>query len=343
MSHDSQAPSLLPQRHDAPDERDPETPATTRRLATRASSLGRYSGLMVWAVLILIFGLWIPDLFLTTQTLKVVASNEAITAVLAIGLLLPTAAGVFDLSIAGTMAVSITVVVWAQTQGLSVGASIALTLLVGALIGGTNAFVVVVLKVDSFIATLGMTSILAAAAYKITNGVPIVEGIQQSFLQISRAEPFGIPSPVLYLAVVAFVVWYVIEYTPAGRYLFAVGGNVDASRLSGVPVNRMIAGSLIASGVIGAFAGVLLASRIGSASPSLGADYLLPAFSAVFLGATQIKAGRVNVLGTLIAVYLIATGVKGLQLVGAEPYVNSLFNGVALIAAVALAGRSSRR
>jgi ribose transport system permease protein len=138
----------------------------------------------------------------------------------------------------------------------------------------------------------------------------------------------------------AIVLWWLLEYTPVGRYLYGIGGNPQAARLAGIRVGRITTGAFLLSGLVAAFAGVVLAAQLGSASPDVGGPYLLPAFSAVFLGATQVFPGRVNVPGTLIAIFLLATGVKGLQLAGAPSYVNDLFNGAALIIAVALAARA---
>lgn len=310
----------------------------------RRLSLGldRFSGLYVWALLIAVFGLWMPSLFLTADNARIIAGDEAITAILAFGLIVPLAAGVFDLSIAGTMGFSSVVVIWYQSHGHNPVVGAILAVLVGSLIGAVNGFVVVKLRVDSFIATLGMSSVLAAAAYWATNGQQIVDGISPSFLQLSIAQWFGVPAPVFYMAALGILLWVFLEYRPGGRYLYAVGGNPQAARLAGVRVNRVIAGSLVASATIAGFAGVLLAAKLGTGNATSGPPYLLPAFSAVFLGATQIKRGRVNVLGCLIAIYLLATGVKGLQLAGAPVYLNDLFNGLALILAVALAGRSRR-
>ena len=127
----------------------------------------------------------------------------------------------------------------------------------------------------------------------------------------------GIPLPFYVMIVLAIIIYIVIEYLPVGRYLYASGGNPQAARLAGVRVNRVVFGSLVASSLVAGITGVVLAARIGTASPDIGPSYLLPAFSAVFLGSTQIKPGRVNVIGTLVAIYLLATGVKGLQLAGA--------------------------
>ena len=311
----------------------------------RRFSLGmdRFSGLYVWAALIIIFGIWVPDTFLRVNTLTIILGDQAITAMLALGIIIPLAAGVFDLSFAGVCGVAVAVTAWAQVEGWNPAAAALLAVLVATAIGAVNGFVVVKLKVNSFIATLGMSSLLLALTYWITDGVQIVSGFRDWFLDLGTLQIIGIPLPFYAMVVLAIVVYIVIEYLPIGRYLYASGGNPVAARLAGVRVDRIVFGSLVVSSLVAGLAGVVLAARLGTASPDIGPSYLLPAFSAVFLGSTQIKPGRVNVVGTLIAIYLLATGVKGLQLAGAPVYVDDLFNGAALIIAVALAARSARK
>lgn len=305
----------------------------------------KYSGLYVWAVLIVIFSLWIPDLFLQVSTLKQVLIFQAIAAIVALGLIIPVAAGAFDLTVAGTLTVSVCFTAWALLNHKGVIFAAGGALLIGVIVGLANSFVVVKLKVDSFIGTLGMSSILIAVAYMITDSSQIVLSTEgyAPFFEFAREEIFGLPRSVYYAAAIAAFFWWILEYTPGGRYLYAVGGNPVASRLAGVRVGRIIMLSFIASAVTSAFAGIVYLSTIGTATPDSGSGYLLPAFSAVFLGATQIRPGRVNVLGTLVAIFLLATGVTGLQLAGAPSYVTELFNGAALIIAVALAARTARR
>jgi ribose transport system permease protein len=306
--------------------------------------LDRFSGLYVWAVLIIVFSLWVPDLFPTTQNFRIIASSQATAAIVALGLLVPVACGVFDLSIAGTLAVSETLVIWMQTNGHGTFLGIVLGLAAGLVVGLVNAFVVIKLRVDSFIATLGMSSILLAVVLGLTDGAFLSgKGGGGAFTSFGQNKLWGLPLPVFYMLGLALILWWLLEYTPVGRYLYGIGGNPQAARLAGVRVNRITTGAFATSGVLAAFAGVVLAAELGSANPSVGDGYLLPAFSAVFLGATQIRPGRVNVLGTLIAIFLLATGVKGLQLAGAPNYIEALFNGAALIIAVALSARTSMR
>jgi ribose transport system permease protein len=318
-------------------------PARARRSWAATLGLDRFSGLYVWAALILLFALWVPHLFLTATNFRIIAGSQAITAMVALGLIVPVACGAFDLSIGGTLGMGVCIVVWFQANHHGFILGIFAALAFGLLVGLVNSFVVVVLHVDSFIATLGMGSILSAGTTWVTGGFQVANGISPHFTAIGQKQVLGLPLPVYYMVILAIILWWLLEYTPAGRYLYSVGGNPQAARLAGIRVGRITTSAFVICGVVAAFAGVMLAAELGSSSPDVGVPYLLPAFTAVFLGATQILPGRVNVLGTLIAIFLLATGVKGLQLAGAPGYINDLFNGVALIIAVALAVRFTQR
>ncbi|MCW2785394.1 MAG: lsrD [Marmoricola sp.] len=323
----------------------PNGSAAGARASRRRIGFGfnKFSGLYLWAIVIVFFAIRLPQTFGTTQNFKIMAGDQAITAMVALALILPVAAGVFDLSVAANVGFCVCVVTRLQMHGMSAPIAILMTLFAGALVGVVNGFVVVRLEVDSFIATLGMSSILAAGAYWITGGQQLVGGVSQKFLNLGQNTLWGISYPFYYMLVLSLVLYIIVEHTPVGRYLFAVGGNMQAARLTGLRVDRVRAGALICSSALAGLVGVILAASLGSASQDVGPPYLLAAFSAVFLGTTQIRPGRANVVGTLIAVYLLATGVKGLQLSGAPVWVNGLFNGVALIFAVALAARGARR
>jgi ribose transport system permease protein len=324
---------------------DPLPPARNPRRRLTASTLGldRFSGLYVFAVVIVLFGIWVPDTFLTTANLRLIASQEAITCLLALAVIIPMAAGVFDLSFAAAMGLSTVVVAHLQQHGWNLALTVVIGILVGTLVGVVNGIFITRFEVSSFVTTLGTSSVLAAATYWLSSGFPIVDGISPHLIKVSTTQWFGISLIFFVMLAVAAVVHVVMEHTPSGRYLFAVGGNPQAARLAGLPVGRIIFMSMLASGTISGFAGVLLLAYLRSATYDVGPPYLLPAFSAAFLGATQIKAGRVNVLGTLIAVYLLATGVNGLQLAGAPVYINTLFGGLALLVAVTLAVRTARQ
>jgi ribose transport system permease protein len=306
--------------------------------------MDNFSLLILWAGLIVLFGILEPDTFLTTDTFKSILSAQAITAIMALSLLLPIASNQFDLSIAGAMGIAIVLVaVLLSETGLGIVPAIAVTLVGGVVIGCVNAFLIVKCRIGSFITTLATGSILYALINWLSNGEAITEGIPESFTDLGRTEVFGLPIFFFYMLAIAFVLWFVLEHRQTGRYLYAIGSNADAARLAGLKVGRLTAIALITSAVIATIAGIIFVTNIGAASTEAGPPYLLPAFAAAFLGATQFKAGNVNVLGTLVAVYALATGVKGVQLLGAPFWVEELFNGVALLVAVGLAVRSGRQ
>jgi ribose transport system permease protein len=314
----------------------PALPGAWRRVM-RTFSFRNASAVYVFVAIFIVFSIWVPSTFLTSQNWTVLLSNEAVTCIGALALVAPLAAGLFDLSIGASIGFGAVLVSWLLvTKGVSLAPAIIITLAAGAAIGVVNALLVIRLRVDSLIATLGMSSVIAALTAWISGSAQIV-GLSTTFQDIGSDKIFGIALPVYIMLVVAVIGWYLLERTAVGRRVYAVGGNIESARLSGIRVNWVIVGCLVACGVAGALAGVLEASELGTGDPTIGPSYLLPTFSAAFLGSTQIKAGRFNVWGTVLAVYVIAAGIKGLQLAGAPIWIPDLFNGLALLIAVALA------
>ncbi|HEX3930512.1 MAG TPA: ABC transporter permease [Nocardioides sp.] len=297
----------------------------------------RFSGLYLWALFIIVFGILKPSTFLTLDTAHSVASQQAISAMLGLALIVPLAAGVYDLSIGATANLAAVTAAWLQTNhGMPILPAIAISILAGVAIGIVNGFVTVVLGVNPFIATLGMATIVSAVQNIVSGQEQPLPPTAPFWSKLTQHQVFGFQIVVLYLVVLAVILWWVLDHTPAGRYLYAVGGNSDAARLSGVRTQRWVWLSLIASGGVSALAGVLFCSLSGP-SLTFGPALLLPAFAAAFLGSTQLKPGRFNVWGTLLAVYILATGVRGMELLTSVSWLNDMFNGVALIAAVAFA------
>jgi ribose transport system permease protein len=214
--------------------------------------------------------------------------------------------------------------------------AIALTILAGLAIGLFNAIIVVGARIDSFIGTLATGSLLAAATSLIDNDQAIIgPALSGNFGKIATTDIAGIQLPVFLMLVVAIALWFMQGYTVVGRRIYATGFNEIGAKLAGIRTRRLQFGSLVVSGLVAGIAGVLLASQVSSGSPDIGPPYLLDAFAAAFLGATQF-GGRFNAWGTVIAVLLLGTGKTGLVLVGAEPWAQSMFSGVVLLAALAL-------
>jgi len=308
-----------------------------------ALSFRKISAIYVWIGIIVLFGLWVPDTFLTSTTLVALAADNAVTTIVALGLIVALATGVFDLSVGAVLGSSAVLCAYLMIQqDIHPVLAIAITMFYGFCVGVINATVIVRFKVDSFIATLGMSSVLIALQEWLTKNQQII-GVSAGFKNIATLKPLGIPIPFLYMLLLAIILWYILQLTPIGRFLYATGGSREISRLAGIRPERWIWVSLITSSMVASFAGIVVLARISGAGPTLGGSYLLPVFAAAFLGATQFTPGRFNVWGTVVAVFVLATGTKGLQLAGFKPWVDKLFYGVVLVLAVILAGMSSNR
>ena len=304
--------------------------------------LGRYAIVLVLLLLVVGFSLLRPDTFFTIGNFKSILVTQAVVIVLALGLTVALAAGEFDLSIASMIGFTGALVAHLTSQlGWAVVPAIIVSFLAAVAVGSVNGLVVVHYRVNSFIATLGMGSIILGIALAIT-GTTVIGGLPDGITEPARAQLFGFDLPVYYALALAAALWFFFEYTPLGRYVFFTGEGPDAARLAGVPVARIRFFSLIASALFAWLAGLLLVGQTGAANPSYGGPFLLPAFAACFLGATTIKPGRFNAWGTVVAALLLATGTTGLQLLGAATWVESVFNGAALVLAVTLAQLVSR-
>jgi ribose transport system permease protein len=307
------------------------------RSLARALSFQNISALYVFVVIFVVFSLWVPETFPTWDTWKALLDSQAVTALLAIGLVVALSAGAFELAIGAELGFGAILVAWfLSKQGVPIVPAIALTVLAGAVVGLINGLLVVRARIDSFIATLGISSILLAMIAWVSSSQQIL-GLSQGFQDIGTTEILGITLPVYIMLAVALAVWYVLERTPVGRRVYATGGNIEAARLAGVRTGLVIVAALVTCAAIAALAGILVSSRLGTGDPTIGPAYLLPAFSAAFLGSTQFRGGRFNVWGTVVAVYVLAAGVKGLQLAGAPIWIPDLFNGAALLIAVGMA------
>lgn len=299
-------------------------------------SFDRFVGLYIWLAFVLIFGTWEPHTFLTTATLHSVASEQAVTAMLGIAVVIPLAAATYDLSVGATMNLATVIAVWLQsTKGVAFVPAVAAAVAAAAAIGAVNGLVVVRLKVSSFIATLGMATIVGAFQTIIVGPSQPFPPSSTTWTKLTATTIGGFQIIVVYLLVIAFVMWWLLTRTATGRYIYAVGGNAEAARLAGAPVGRSVFVSLLLSSVVAGIAGVFYGSLYG---PSLtyGPSLLLPAFAAAFLGSVLLR-GRINVWGTVGAVYILATGVQGLQLATSAQWISDMFNGTVLILAVAFA------
>lgn len=317
-------------------------PNPRRRLPQANDLFKRYMLLWVGIGLAVLFSLLLPGTFPTSGNLIAMLSSQAFLIILAVAVTIPLRAGDFDLSVASVMVFCAAVLGILTTQmHWPVWAAAIAVIVVGALIGMITAFFVVQVGVNAFIVTLGMMTVLGGLTYGVTSG-NIVIGLPNGLLAIGQSVVFGLPDAVYYGWILAIIMWYLDEFTPIGRHLLFVGGNPDAARLAGLPVRRIRFLAFVASAILSAFAGVILTAKLGAVDPTLGPSFLLPPYAAAFLGTTTVQIGRFNIGGTVIATYLLTIGVSGLLLLGVSPWVSDVFNGAALLAAVAFARLATR-
>jgi ribose transport system permease protein len=221
--------------------------------------------------------------------------------------------------------------------------AVLIVLALGAFVGLLNGLLVEVAKIDSFIATLGTGTVLYAVALWHTGGRQMVGVLPDGFYALNGTMIFGLPITGFYVLVMALLLWIVLEYLPVGRYLYAIGANPKAAALNGIPVRKFVMGAFIASGLLSALAGVLLASKLRIGQASVGLEFLLPALVGAFLGSTTIKPGRVNVWGTIVGVAILAVGISGIQQFGGSFWVEPMFNGLTLLIAIGIAGYAQRK
>ena len=315
----------------------------------RASSTGpafrfiaTYGLVLLLVVLFAGFSIAQPSTFPTLYNIRGLLSNQSIVGFLALAEMVPVAANQFDLSIGyGIGLYHILAVGLIVNQHLPWPIVIVIVLGAGVLIGLVNGLLVTRVGIDSFIATLGVGTFVYGISF-LYSPYQIVGQLPSGFTALA-ATTNGIPLPFVYLLVIGGALWLMFERLPLGRFLYMLGANQRAAELTGISPRRYITFAFVVSGLITAVAGIVLGSQLQVASTAVGPDYLLPAFVGALLGSTTIRPGRANVLGTLVAVFLVAIAVAGLQQLGAQFFVDPMFNGAMLVIAVGLASVASRR
>lgn len=321
---------------------------SARRLSpSTKAALGifaRYGTIIGLLAMIVTFSILSPGAFPTVGNFTNVLNQASLAMIIAGGLTLAVVVGELDLSIgfaASLHGILITGLV--VHDKLPIPLAVIIVIALGAVIGLVNGFIVTKVKVNSVIATLGVGTILTGLAFAYSAGVPIVAGVPEAFLQLSLGRwLFGIPNNIIVMIVVLGGLWVLVERTPLGQEIQAVGGNAVAARLAGVNVDRIKILGFVISGMCAALTGILLASRLGSGTASAADSYLLTAFAAVFLGSATLRDGEFHVLGTLVGALIIAFGFNGLNIFGAPTFSQYVLQGAILIIAVGMAslGRS---
>jgi ribose transport system permease protein len=307
-----------------------------------------YGMVILTVVLFAVFAALKPHTFPTLLNFRLLAAANAVPLILALAVTVPMVAGKIDLSVGYALGLWQVMALSLQLHGVDYRLTILIVLVGGAVTGGVNALLVELAQVDAFIATLATGQVISAITYWYTGGNQVVDtaGSRAAYFDDLASWSLGpIPGLFVIAVVLAGLLWAVLEFFPAGRYLYAVGANPRAAELTGIRRRRYVVGAMVSSGVLAALGGILLAARQGGvAQPNIGPDYLLPALAAAFLGSTTIRPGRVNAWGTLLGVVITTIGISGLQqLLPGRFYLEPMFNGLTLVAAITIASLATRK
>lgn len=299
--------------------------------------LERFGLLIVWAVIAVAFSFALPGIFLTWPNISSMLGSQATLVILTLGLILPLTANDMDVSVAQVLTLSAMVfAVLNVDYGWSIWPALIATMLTGVAVGFVNAFFILFFRIHSLIVTLGTGTFLHGITLWISDSRTI-SGIDQRVVDaVLAVRLFGISLSFYYAIALGLLLTYLMGFTSLGRKILFVGKGREVARLSGISVDKVRLGCLVASGLIASLAGIVYVGTSGAADPNSGTTMLLPAFAAAFLGATTISPGKFNPIGTVIAVYAIVTGITGLSLMGIDTFVQDLFYGGTLVIAVAL-------
>jgi ribose transport system permease protein len=305
--------------------------------------LSRYGTLIGLLLMIVAFTIKAPTTFMTGSNFLNILNQSSLTAIIAAGLTMTLVVGEFDLSIGYAASFAgLLVVGFIARDGIPLLAALPLVLLIGAGIGITNGVLVTKVRINAVIATLGVGTTLIGAGFAYSQ-FPIASGVPQAFTRIALGKAIpGVANPIVIMAVVLGILWVVLNKTDLGQKMQAVGGNVEAARLSGVRVDRVKIFAFGTAGVCAALTGSLLSSLLGSGTLAAADGYLLDAFAAVFLGSATLRDGEFHIFGTFVGVLIIAVGFNGLSVFGAPTFFQPIFKGAILVLAVGLSTLARR-
>lgn len=279
----------------------------------------------------------LSDNFFTLNNFFNILQQTSINAIIAVGMTLVILTSGIDLAVGSIFALAGALTASMISSDISPFIAISASLIISALLGAFSGVIIAKGKLQAFIATLVMMLILRGVTQVYTKGSPISTGTNDNseiFESIAFGRIFGIPVPILIMALVFIAAWYLLKYTRLGRYIYALGGNEAATRLSGINVDRVKIIVYALSGLLCALASTIEVSRLSSAQPTAGSGYEMDAIAAVVLGGTSMSGGRGKIFGTLIGALILGFLNNGLNMLGVDAYYQMIVKGVVILLAV---------
>ncbi|HHT0391926.1 ABC transporter permease [Raoultella planticola] len=300
----------------------------------------RDAGTLIGLLIIIITFSFLSPVFFTIPNLLNILQQSSINALIALGMTLVIISGGIDLSVGPAAALSAVLGATMMVAGVPVPLAILATLGIGAICGVFSGSLVAYAGLQPFIVTLGGLSLFRAIALIYTGGNPVF-GIPTEFRSLINSEIFGIPTPIVIVAVIALVLWTVMNKTPLGEYILAVGGNEEAARVAGVPVKRTKVTVFVISGTLASLASLILIGRLGAAEPTIGNLWELDAIAAAAIGGASLMGGKGSVVGTIIGAIILGALRNGLTLLNIQAFYQLLATGLIIIIAM-LIDRATR-
>lgn len=292
----------------------------------------KYKSLLGLVVLIIVMS-FLSSRFFKFSNLINVLTQVSVNAVIAMGMTFVILTGGIDLSVGSILAISGAVAAMIMKETGNIFLAVSGALVVGMVIGLMNGLVIAKGKLQAFIATLATMTIFRGVTYVFTKGIPI-SGLDQSFMAIGNNKVAGIPWPIFIMLAIFLITAYVLNQTKFGRYVYAIGGNEDSARLSGINTQRSKTIVYMISGLMAAVSGIIVTSRIGSAGATAGEGYELDAIAAVVIGGTSLSGGEGSIGGTIIGALIIGILNNGLNLMNVNPFYQSIIKGLVILIAV---------
>jgi len=293
--------------------------------------MGPLLGLILLALVLTI----LSDRFLTVNNLLNVTRQISINAIISVGMTLVILTGGIDLSVGSIVALTGSITAGLLVGGQALLTSVLIGMMVGALLGLCNGLLITRAEIPPFIATLGTMTAARGFTLVYTEGRPIT-GMGESFRFLGGGYIAGIPVPVILMVIIFALAYIVLKRNRLGRYIYAIGGNEEAARLSGINTKKILLSVYVLGGLLAGFSGIIMASRLNSAQPTAGVSFELDAIAAVVLGGTSLSGGVGTIGGTLIGALIIGILDNGLNLLNVSSFYQQVAKGFVILLAVFL-------
>ncbi|TCP96842.1 monosaccharide ABC transporter membrane protein (CUT2 family) [Cricetibacter osteomyelitidis] len=300
----------------------------------------RDAGTLVGLIIIFVVFSLLSPVFFTVPNLLNILQQSSLNAAIALGMTLVIISAGIDLSVGPTAAIAAVLGASLMVSGIPVLIAVLGALAIGMLGGLFNGILIAYAGLQPFIVTLGSLSLYRALSLIYTGGNPIF-GIPPEFRAFMNGSLLGIPSSIVIVGIIALLLWIVLNKTPLGEYIFAIGGNEEAARICSVPVAKTKVAVYMISGFLSATAGLVLVGRLGAADPTLGNLWELDAIAAAAIGGASLMGGKGSIIGTILGAIILGALRNGLTLLNIQAFYQLLATGLIIIVAM-LIDRATR-